>query len=248
MANYKLVLEYDGTNYHGFQIQPNGITIQGCLESALSQIAKEPVRVIAAGRTDAGVHALYQVVNFHSNLSVPLAKLPIAINSLLPEDIRVKQAAIVSDQFHARYDAIAKTYCYYIQQGPVASVFHRHYCWHIKAELNWDNILQAGKKFEGVHDFRAFAASGSNVKSTVRNLIEFHLQVQDNWAELRFTANGFLYNMVRNMVGTLVEVGLGKRVPESIPAILASKERAYAGVTAPAAGLFLTMVYYPDNA
>ena len=244
MANYRLILEYDGTAYNGFQIQSNGITIQELLETALARIAREPVRVIAAGRTDAGVHALNQVANFHSKLSVPVERIPIAVNSLLPRDIRVKSCQIVADDFHARFAAVAKTYLYRIRQGAIESAFERHYCWWIKRPLDRTLMRKAGKLLEGPHDFAAFAASGSSVKSTVRTLISYGQIDTDNGIDLRFTADGFLYRMVRNLVGTLVEVGLGKRDAAEIPAIIASKNRNCAGVTAPASGLFLVQVWY----
>lgn len=244
MANYMLTLEYDGTAYSGFQIQKNGITIQDVLEEAVGKIAKEPVKVIAAGRTDAGVHALNQVVNFHSNLSVPVEKLPIAINSLLPRDIRVKSCRIAADDFHARYSALAKTYLYRIRQGEIESAFERNYCWWIKRRLNIVLMLEAGRLLEGTHDFDAFAASGSSVKSTVRTLIRYEQAAFAGGVELRFTADGFLYRMARNLVGTLVDVGLGKREPAEIPAIIASRNRDCAGATAPASGLFLEKVWY----
>ena len=245
MSNYKLIVEYEGTNYHGFQIQKGGIiTIQGCLEEAIAQIAKKQVKIIGGGRTDAGVHALSQVVNFRSNLTVPVEKLSTALNSLLPKDIRVKTASLVHDDFHSRYDAATKTYLYLIEYGLVESVFKRNYCWWLKKLPVWDNMLTAGKYLEGTQDFAAFTASGSSVKSTVRTISSFDLEVLGNAAKLRFTADGFLYYMVRNMVGTLVEIGLGRRDVDSIKRILKSKDRTQAGVTAPARGLFLEKIQY----
>lgn len=248
MANYKLILEYDGTAYNGFQIQNNGITIQEVLESALAKLAKEPVKVISAGRTDAGVHALAQVVSFRSGLTVPVDRLPLALNSLLPPDIRVKSCEIVPDHFHAQYSAVAKTYLYRIRQGASAPVFERHYCWWIRRPLNREAMLEAGKLLEGTHDFAAFTASGSSVKSTVRTLFRYGQADVEGGLDLRFTADGFLYKMVRNMVGTLVEIGLGKRRAADIPAVIASKNRDCAGVTAPASGLFLERVWYEHPA
>lgn len=246
MTNYMLVIEYDGTAYHGFQIQDRHITIQGRLETAITKLAKRPVGICGSGRTDAGVHALNQVVNFHSDLTVPVNRIPIAVNSLLPHDIRVKRAQIVSDDFHARFSAKAKTYVYHIDQTPVDSVFRRNYCWWIKNKLNWDAIIKASKYLLGTHDFAAFAASGSNVKTTVRSMYELEIVVDDQVSQLRFTADGFLYNMVRNMVGTLVEVGLGRCSVEQLQVILAARDRRLAGPTAPAKGLFLEHVFYSD--
>ncbi len=245
MNNYKLVVEYDGTKYHGFQIQADGIvTIQGVLEKAISQLANEEVRIVGAGRTDAGVHGLNQVINFHSNLTVPVTRLPLALNCLLPKDIRIKTATLVTNDFHARYLAKSKTYLYRIEFGLIESAFSYKYCWWVKQPLVWDKVLEAGKKLEGRFDFAGFAASGSNVKSTVRTLNSFTLKVTYNFAELRFTADGFLYHMVRNIVGTLMEVGLGRRNVGSIDEIMESRDRRLAGVTAPATGLFLEKVDY----
>lgn len=244
MANYKLILEYDGTNYNGFQIQTNGVTIQGLLEASLSKIAKTEVKLTAAGRTDAGVHALNQVVNFHAQLSIPVERLPLALNSLLPKDIRVKDAQIVDDSFHARYDAVEKTYLYRIRQGAVESAFERNYCWWIKQDLDWDLMAVAGQTLVGTQDFAGFAASGSSVKTTVRTIKNFTLTRVIQGGDLRFTADGFLYNMVRNMVGTLVEIGLGKRPAADIQRIIATGDRRQAGITAPARGLFLEQVVY----
>ena len=244
MANYKLILEYDGTNYNGFQIQTNGVTIQGLLEASLSKIAKTEVKLTAAGRTDAGVHALNQVVNFHAQLSIPVERLPLALNSLLPKDIRVKDAQIVDDSFHARYDAVEKTYLYRIRQGAVESAFERNYCWVIKQDLDWVLMAVAGQTLVGTQDFAGFAASGSSVKTTVRTIKNFTLTRVIQGGDLRFTADGFLYNMVRNMVGTLVEIGLGKRPAADIQRIIAAGDRRQAGITAPARGLFLEQVVY----
>lgn len=244
MANYKLIVEYDGTNYHGFQVQPKISTIQGEIESVLTKLAQSDTRVTGAGRTDAGVHALNQVINFHSNLTVPVDKLKLAFNSLLPKDIRVKQATQVDQQFHARFDAIEKSYFYRIEQGDNASAFSRNYCWWIRNSLAWDKMIIASEKIIGKHDFAGFTASGSDVHCTIRTLKDVQIKRQENGVELRFTADGFLYHMVRNLVGTLVEVGLSKREPDSIVEILDSKDRGRAGVTAPAQGLFLESIRY----
>ncbi len=244
MRNYRLIVEYDGTNYHGFQVQNNHVTIQGCLEAAISEIASEPTRLISAGRTDARVHAYNQVVNFKSNLTVPINKLPVAINQKLPSDIRVKHADLVSLEFNARYEASSKTYLYQICQGEIESVFYRNYAWWIKPTLDVELMRQAGKHLEGTNDFIAFAASGSSVKTTTRTIYDFSLEEKSGKILLSFTADGFLYKMVRNMVGTLVEIGLGKRQADSIPEILLSKNREKAGITAPPQGLFLKNVDY----
>lgn len=248
MNNYKLTIEYDGSCYHGYQIQEDLPTIQGCLESVISKIAGEEIKITAAGRTDAGVHALAQVINFRSGkLTVPLDRIPLALNSNLPRDIRVITAELVPDDFHARYDATKKLYIYRLYLSGNNTVFYRNYTWCLKSKVNIPAMVLAGKLFEGTHDFAAFAASGSSVKSTVRTIYSVEVIEDEEMIELQFLGNGFLYRMVRNMVGTLVEVGMGKREPESIADILLSCDRSQAGITAPAEGLFLERVWYKES-
>ncbi len=244
MKNYKLVLEYDGTDYHGFQIQVREVTIQSWLERALGMLAQEPIRVFGASRTDAGVHALGQVVHFFANLTVPDQRLPQALNSILPPDIRVKSAVSVNDQFHARYDVTWKTYVYRIYQAPISSVFHRRYALWVKQPLDWDKMVIASKDLIGTHDFLAFTSSKSRVKSTVRSISDCSLTFNQSVAEFRYTADGFLYNMVRNIMGTLIDVGLDKRPVYCMKEILLSQDRRCAGVTAPAHGLCLESISY----
>lgn len=239
-----LIIEYDGGLYHGFQIQKGSLTVQERLETAISTLAKEPVKVIGASRTDAGVHALGQVVNFESGITVPVSKLPVAINSLLPPDIRIKAAKPVHNSFHARFDAVEKTYVYRIFQAPIASVFYRHYALWIRDELDWVKIDKASRDLVGTHDFYSFAASGGSAKTSTRTIHACIIQKEQELTELRFTGNGFLYNMVRNIVGTLLEIGWGKRDVTSIPQILAARDRCYAGPTAQAHGLCLESVRY----
>ena len=242
MANYKLILEYDGTAYNGFQIQNNGITIQEVLESALAKLAKEPVKVISAGRTDAGVHALAQVVSFRSGLTVPVDRLPLALNSLLPPDIRVKSCEIVPDHFHAQYSAVAKTYLYRIAKS--ISGFRRHYCWWIRRPLNRERCWKR-ESFERDPVLR-LSPPGGSVKSTVRTLFRYG-QADVKGRDLRFTADGFLTDGPQHGGDTG-----GNRPRQTAccrhPCVIASKNRDCAGVTAPASGLFLERVWYEHPA
>ncbi|HWJ02089.1 MAG TPA: tRNA pseudouridine(38-40) synthase TruA [Verrucomicrobiae bacterium] len=246
MRNIKLLLEYDGTQYHGFQRQPefHGPTIQGTLEDRLSKITNQPVTLTMAGRTDAGVHALGQVVNFFSETKIPMDKLPKAVNSLLPYDIRVKYAAHVADDFNARFSAVWKRYCYTVYNYQVASVFNRLYAYHVPQTLNFEHMVEAARMMEGKRDFRAFCAAGSPVKNFVRTLMKCELTRDNEVIRIVCEADGFLYNMVRIISGTLLDVGKGRLAPGDIPGILESGDRATGGVTAPPQGLCLLHVQY----
>lgn len=246
MKNIKLVIEYDGTGYHGFQRQPefHGPTIQGILEDRLGTITGEQVKLAVAGRTDAGVHALGQVVNFHSDTRIPLDKIPKAINSLLPYDIRVKQAEVVPDSFNARFSARWKRYRYTIFNDPIASVFHRLYTYHVPQTVNLGAMQEAARLMLGRKDFRAFCASGSPVKDFVRNLTRCEVEREGSFVTITCEADGFLYNMVRIISGTLVDVGKGRIEPQEITGIIGSMNRTAGGVTAPPHGLCLIHVEY----
>lgn len=241
----RLTLEYDGSGYHGWQRQPNGLTIQEVLETALAKLLGQAVRVHASGRTDAGVHALGQVAHFQTAAPLPVTAFRDGLNSLLPRDIAVLSAAEAPPDFHARYSAAAKTYEYRILNRPVPSPLHRHTCWWLRRPLDLHRLQAATPLIIGEHDFAAFQASGSEVKTTVRRVLSAAWQAQPGgWFSFRITANGFLRGMVRNLVGTMVEVGWGKRPAEDMTRILASRDRRQAGPTAPAAGLFLVEVIY----
>ncbi|MDN5293350.1 MAG: tRNA pseudouridine38-40 synthase [Eubacteriales bacterium] len=244
--NIKLVLAYDGTNYHGFQKQSGTKlpTIQGILEEALRKLTREEIKVNGAGRTDAGVHARGQVVNFRTSARIPPARYVPALNGMLPPDIRVMAAEEVDESFHARYSARAKTYTYTIYNASLPDVFRRLYTWHVSVPLNVEAMRKGAAFLLGRHDFSAFQATGSSARNPVRHLMELTLTCQGPEICLTFTADGFLYNMVRNITGTLVEVGMGRRAPEEIAAILASRERRRAGICAPPQGLCLEKVYY----
>jgi tRNA pseudouridine38-40 synthase len=243
--NFKLTLEYDGSPYHGWQRQLGVLTIQEVLESRLEIILGEPIRARASGRTDAGVHARGQVVNFYGHTSLAPEDLQRGLNSLLPSDIVVLHAEEVAHAFHSRFSAVGKIYEYRILNRAAPSALERQFAWHIRRPLERLAMSQCLAIIVGRHDFSAFMASGSPVTSTERHLYQAAIEAPDaHHLVFRFEANGFLRHMVRNLVGTLVEVGKGKLAPEDFSGILASKDRRQAGMTAPAHGLYLVSVRY----
>ncbi len=243
--NFKLVLEYDGTNYHGWQRQQGMLTVQEVVESCLEIMLGGPVRVCASGRTDAGVHARGQVTSFHARTRLQPAELERGLNALLPDDIVATSVSEVAESFHARFSAQSKTYEYHILNRAVRSALERNHVWHIRRPLATAPMRDCLETIQGEHDFAAFMASGSKVSSTVRRIYRAELQLPDHHHLLFvFEGNGFLRQMVRNLVGTLVEVGAGKRTPEDFGWVLASGDRRRAGMTAPARGLSLVCVNY----
>ena len=243
--NYKLVLEYDGSNYHGWQRQKGFLTIQEVVETRLAIMTQTPVRVVGAGRTDAGVHARGQVANFFSETHIPPARLLRGLNSLLPEDIVALELILVPKDFHARFRARSKVYQYRINNGLVAPALGRQYCWHISRPLQWPSMEKCLKLLEGRHDFSSFQATGSSVRNTEREVLATEIiSVEEYTWLITIEANGFLRHMVRNIIGTLVDVGLGKLTEEGFSAALAARNRQQAGMTAPARGLFLLEVRY----
>ncbi len=244
MENYKIVFSYDGTSYHGFQVQENALTVQELLERGLEKIYAKKIRVEVAGRTDAGVHARGQAANFFAPGNISAAMLPLALNSVLPRDIVVIEASRVGQKFHARRDACAKTYSYTIYNGRFPDVFLRFYSWHIANRLCVEDMELAASFLLGKHDFKAFQASGSSVETTGREIFFLELEQRGDLITLWFKGDGFLYKMVRNISGTLVEIGLKKRKPADIQRILRSGNRQNAGKTAPAKGLCLEKVFY----
>ncbi len=250
MRNIRLDLEYDGTAYSGWQVQPRVPTIQEKIEEALYRITGQRVRVSGAGRTDAGVHALGQVAHFHSDTSLPVDVLLRALNSLLPDDIVVKAVRDVPGSFHARKGASGKRYEYWILNDPTPSAFHRRYFWHLRRPLDVEAMGRAARRLAGKHDFSSFQASGGECgRSAVRsvNLLDVEI-VRERYLRVAVEANGFLRGMVRILVGTLVEVGEGKIAEEDVSRILEARDRRVAGRTAPARGLFLVWVRYPGAA
>ncbi|MBZ4654420.1 MAG: tRNA pseudouridine synthase [Peptococcaceae bacterium] len=249
MRNIKLLLAYDGTNYHGFQKQNNTRlkTIQGTLEDALRVLTKEEVKVIGSGRTDAGVHAQGQVVNFLSHTTIPPERFPLALNSVLPSDIVVWKAEDVPQEFHARFDAVKKTYRYTIYNDRHLSPFLRYFAYHVPVPLDIEKMSAGAREFQGTHDFRGFCAKDTAVKDFVRTIYTCRVEKEGPLVIFTVTGDGFLYNMVRIMTGTLIEVGQGKRLPEEIPDLLAAKERKLAGATVPPQGLCLWSVEYKER-
>ncbi len=244
MRNIALVMEYDGTNYHGWQCQPKGITLEEVTRGAVARILDHDVRIYAGGRTDAGVHASGQVVNFHTGKGIPLVNLKKGLNSMLPDDIKVKGVLEVDQSFHARYSARSKVYSYAIANTPYHSPFHFHYSWHIPYKIDSVAMDEAIGNIKGEHDFAAFKKKNEIYKSTVRNVLLAGVKRRGEFVYVVIEATGFLRYMVRNIVGTLLLVGTGKLKKEDFITILASKDRVNAGPTAPAKGLFLRRIRY----
>lgn len=245
MRNIKLVIEYDGKEYNGWQKQPDKLNIQGTIENAIERITGEQVDLMASGRTDRGVHALGQVANFKTNSNIPIEKFAIAINSNLKKSILIRSAEEVDERFHSRLTCKKKTYRYVINNSQFGTAIYRNLETHIPIKLNAEKMKEAIKFFEGEHDFKAFKASGTSSKSSVRTIYKAEIKEMPNeriWIEL--TGNGFLYNMVRIIAGTLVDVGLEKIEPEEIKNILESRNRENAGKTLPPQGLYLVNVEY----
>ena len=244
MRNIKLTIEYDGKDFNGWQKQPNKLNIQGTIEQAIKCVTGEDVELNASGRTDAGVHALGQVANFKTNSKIPIEKFAIAINSRLKRAIVIKKAEEVDEKFHSRLNCKKKTYRYIINNSEEGSAIYRNLETHIPQKLDVSKMEQAVKYFEGEHDFKAFKASGTSSKSSVRTIYEAKLYKIDEKIFIELTGNGFLYNMVRIIVGTLVDVGMGKINPEDIPQIIDEGKRENAGKTLPPNGLYLLNVMY----
>ncbi len=237
-------MEYDGTNYAGWQRQLNGLSVQEMLERAFEAASGECVRIHGAGRTDAGVHAMAQTAHFDTSCSIPPEKICYAINMQLPSDIRVKSSQLADDSFHARFDAKGKHYRYTINNTAHASAVYRHTTAHVRGSLDVAAMREAAVYIAGTHDFAAFCASGSEVKDTVRTVYSLMITEEKPFIHIDIKGSGFLYHMVRIIAGTLIEIGQKKRMPASMREIIESKNRERAGVTAPAKGLMLMSVYY----
>lgn len=248
MPSYKLTIAYDGTQYSGWQIQPNGISIQQCVQNALKVILHQEVPIIGSGRTDAGVHAVAQVAHFRHTEALDLYRLLFSLNGLLPRDIRVKKVEVVADSFHARYSAIGKEYHYHLHLEKVMDPFRRLYCWHVPFRIDQTLLKEAALFFIGTHDFTSFANeshAGSASRDPIRTLSLLVSEEVEGGVLLKFKANGFLYKMVRNIVGTLIEIASGKRFIQDIPQLFAGRNRRLTGQAAPPQGLFLMQVDYP---
>ena len=246
MKRIKLVTAYDGTNYHGSQIQNNGETIEGVLKAELSSLLNEEINLIGASRTDAGVHARGNVYVFDTDSRIPPEKFTYALNARLPEDIRIQDSCDVTMEFHPRHQDTVKTYEYRILNRKLPLPEHRLYAHFTYEDLNVEKMNEACKFFLGEHDFASFCAAGSQVESTVREIYDLHVKKEGELLTISVTGNGFLYNMVRIIAGTLLKVGCGHMEPEEIERIIAGKDRSLAGPTAPAKGLTLVEIRYPN--
>ncbi len=242
MRNIKLIIEYDGTNYHGWQFQPERRTVQSELEKALLQLTQEQVKLYCAGRTDTGVHALGNVVNFNTESKLALTIFEKGLNRFLPLDIRIIKAEEVAADFHARFSAKYRKYRYVI--SPIRHAIGRRYQWYCRYQLNFELIQQASQYLIGEHDFQAFSKADPQQPHYLSDVVALTWEQKDDCFVMEITANRFLHNMVRIIVGTMVEVGRGNLNPEQIPEILASRNRKLAGKTVPPNGLILVEVGY----
>ncbi len=247
IKNYRMILQYDGSRYDGWQKQGNTEqTIQGKIENVLERMTGQPVEVHGSGRTDAGVHALAQVANFHADVLMSEEEIRKYLNQYLPDDISVMEVESVPDRFHSRLLAEEKTYLYRIETGDRKQVFERKYIYGLLKVPDVKAMELAAAFLIGEHDFKSFCSNRKMKKSTVRNLKKIEFEQQGSRLLIRYTGNGFLYNMVRILTGTLIEVGLGKRKAEEMKGILEAKDRKTAGFTAPPEGLFLEQVRYKE--
>jgi len=243
MRNIKLIIEYDGTKYQGWQVQAKGPTIQGMIEEKLALLTGETICLVGSGRTDAGVHALGQVAHFKTDSKMDVQAIQRALNSLLPPDISIQRAEEVEEGFHARRQSKSKIYEYRILNRELRSAFQHGYAWHIPQKLNLREMKEATEYLIGEHDFSSFRSVGTPTRTAVRRIIRAEWR-RDGFLYLEIEATGFLKQMVRAIVGTLVEVGKGKMSAEEFQKILESRDRKKAGQTAPAHGLFLKEVKY----
>lgn len=243
MRNIKITVQYNGKNYCGWQSQPDSVGIQGAIENAYYEIAKEKIKVIGSGRTDSGVHALGQVANFTTDSCISADKIPNALNAKLPKDISVVEAEDVVEDFHARYSAKSKCYRYMIHNNRYRNPIVSGISYQVKYDLDFDKMVRESKSLIGTHDYKGFMSSGSQVKSTVRTIYDLRLEKKEDMIVLEIEGNGFLYNMVRIIIGTLVDIGRG-RITEPLSEVIESKDRGKSGHTAPACGLFLKKVFY----
>jgi tRNA pseudouridine38-40 synthase len=241
----KCTIAYDGTGFAGYQVQPNKRTVQGDIEAALSRLHKgQNIKISASGRTDAGVHAKGQVIHFDTPLNLPEDKWVIAMNSHLPDDVVILQAERQPSDFHARYDAVGKEYRYFIHQSTQLDPFLRNFAYHYRYPIDVKKMEEAAGALIGTHDFTSFCSAKTEVEDKVRTLETIEFFEENGLLVLRFVGNGFLYNMVRILVGTLLEAGRGEREPSTFKEILDKRDRQYAGKTAPGHGLYLWEVFY----
>ena len=245
MTNYKLTIQYVGTRYDGWQRQGNtDNTIQGKLETLLSRLFGFPVEIIGSGRTDAGAHAFGQVANFHVPVDMSTQEILEYMNQYLPKDIAVSSVEKVDDRFHSRFNVKRKTYQYRIWNSYISNVFEKNFVYEVTDTLDVDRMKEAALYLIGEHDFKAFCSNKRMKKSTVRTIYEINIEELEPEIRITITGNGFLYNMVRIIVGTLLEIGMGEKKPSDVPAMLAGKDRRTTGYTVPPSGLMLMEVVY----
>ena len=242
-----LTVSYDGTNYAGWQLQENAVAVQQRLEEALEKLIHTPIRVTGASRTDAGVHAMGQRVHFDTASRIPADKYPFALNTCLPPDIRVLEGREVPGDFHARFDAKGKRYTYRIHNAPHASALYRNTTAHVPYKLDVELMRKALPDLLGTHDFAAFQAAGGTANTTIRTLTDVRLEQNGDLLTLTVCGNAFLYNMVRIIAGTMLDIGMGRKTPDAFQKALETRDRLSLGITAPACGLELTKVYYEED-
>ncbi len=244
MRNIALRLRYDGSNYHGWQIQKTEITVAEALEKALSVICKEPIKVVGCGRTDAGVHALRYCCNFKTNCRIPTERFPLAVNTRLPKDIAAVDAVEAPEDFNSILSCVKKEYVYKIHNSRIPDPFLTNRACFYPLQLDLERIKRAAKAFEGTHDFKAVRSVGTDTKTTVRTIYWCEVFEENGLIVMKVCANGFLYNMVRTIMGTVVYAGLGKLEPETIPALLETGDRRLTGPNMPPQGLYMSRIWY----
>ena len=247
MKNIRLLIEYEGTNYSGWQRQNKRRTIQEEIEKAIKKITREDVNLIASGRTDRGVHAKGQVANFRTHSIIPGENYKFALNIKLPEDIRILESYEVDIDFHSRFWAKNKKYKYIIYNGKMPTAIYRNFSYHVDWDLNIDDMRDSIKYFIGYHDFESFMGRKTSVDTTMRTIYSMEIEEDGDFIEITIEGKSFLRNMIRIIVGTLIFVGRGRIAKEDLPGIIQGKNRILAGPTAPAQGLFLEKVYYEEN-
>ncbi|OEF97906.1 tRNA pseudouridine(38-40) synthase TruA [Desulfuribacillus alkaliarsenatis] len=244
MQRIRLIFSYEGTDFYGYQIQPNGRTVQAELDKALTAVFNTEVRTTASGRTDRGVHAIHQVAHFDVQTTVPLEKMVKVINSKLPNDIVAHLVETVASDFHARYNVKEKTYCYMIDNHQTANIFNKRFSNHVEKKLNTRRMREAAEYLVGTHDFTSFCSHKSDVEDKVRTIYTIDIRSTKGLIKIFVTGNGFLYNMVRIIAGALIEVGKGRLAPDDLKDMLSAKDRTRCPITAPAHGLTLWNVKY----
>jgi tRNA pseudouridine38-40 synthase len=246
MDKIRMTLAYDGTDFAGWQVQKRDRTVQGEVEKALSEINGKPVRIVAAGRTDSGVHARGQVIHFHTEVSIPPEKYALALNTKLPRDVRAMESSQVPDRFHSRFDARLRVYRYYILNAVICPPMFDRYCWTFKRSIDIRKLNELAGTLRGEHDFTTFASAGDPSDNKVRNLTRISFFTRDGFLVFEIAATAFLWKMVRSVLGTLLELEEQQAIADEMREILNSRDRSRAGTTAPARGLFLEKVYYHE--